>query len=167
MNEADGDRYWVVYRRADAECDFVRLAAGSSTPSVLFTDGLGDFAETACETSIAVSDDGATLYYLHGDEIRGVSVARPSEVEVLARGERFPRELRVHRGRLVWLTLGGDPYEDDLTGLGAVRAMALPHGAPRDLAGGLTEPLQLRSDGEELVVAEGGEEPREQRVRLE
>ncbi len=164
--EPDGDRYWVVYRRDDAACDFVRLAAGRTEPVTLFTDGLGDFAETECETSIAVSADGATLFYLHGDEVRSVSIERPTEREVLARGERFPRELVVLQGQLVWLTVGGDLYEDDVTGLGAVRALELPHGAPRDLARGLTEPMHLRWSQDALVVDEGGEQAHERRVIL-
>lgn len=166
VTEPDGDRYWVVYRRGDAECDFMRLPAGATEPVRLFTDALGDFAEAECETAIAVSADGETLYYLHADEIRGVSIARPTEREVLARGERFPRELSVVCGQLVWLTVGGDLYEDDVTGLGAVRALELPHGTPRDLASGLTEPMHLRWDEDALALEEGGEEAHERRVIL-
>ncbi len=164
VTEPDGDQYWVIYRRDDAECDFVRLASGATEPTVLFTDGLGDFAETECETSIALGPEGATLYYLHADEVRGVSIAQPTEVVVLARRERFPRQLLVHQGQLVWLTLGADPYEDDLTGAGAVRAVALPRGRPRDLARGLTEPTNLRVEGDEIVIEEGGETTRERRM---
>ncbi|MDQ3032925.1 MAG: hypothetical protein M3Y87_10945, partial [Myxococcota bacterium] len=152
--ETDGDLYWVDYRREDARCDFVRLAAApGAAPEVLFSDALGDFSEMGCATDLAVDD--ARLYWLHGDEIRAAShaSAQPT-IEILARGERYPRELAVGATHVYWTTLGADPYEDDLTRRGALRALPLAGGRARTVAARLTEPNELTLDGSEITLIE-------------
>lgn len=151
--EADGDLYWTEYRREDARCDFVRLPVDGA-PLVLFEDALGDFAEEICETDVAVDD--ARIYWLHGSEIRAARHdVTGAASETLVTGEAFPRALLVADGRVYWTTLGGDPYEDDLTGRGALRAMPTTGGEVLTIASDLTEPSAPAIADREIVVTEG------------
>jgi hypothetical protein len=147
-----GALYWIDYRRGDARCDFVRAAADGSAVEVLFEDALGDFSETVCETEIAVDD--AHLYWLHGGEIRVADVNAPAPARTLAQGERFPNALVVDATHLYWTTLGADPYEDVLTGRGALRAMPVAGGPIVTLADALTEPSALAVDATGVTLTE-------------
>lgn len=143
VREWDGDLYWVEHRRADARCDFVRLASGASAPEILWEDDLGDFAETVCDTAIAVDPGARHLIWIHGSEIRAAPPVRGARAVVLARGQPFAREIATDETHVYWLALGADPYADDLTGRGSLRAVPIAGGRVQVIADGLTEPRAL------------------------
>lgn len=146
-----GTVYWVEYRREDARCDFIRLEPDDSA-RVLFEDALGDYSEQACDTDLAV-DDGH-LYWLHFGEVRAADASPGAPARTLVRGEAYPWQLVLHGAHLYWVTFGADPYEEDTTGTGALRAMPRTGGAVIEITGHLTEANHLSASSGAITFEE-------------
>jgi hypothetical protein len=158
VREWDGDLYWVEYRRDAARCDFVRLANGTTTPEILFEDALGDFSESVCETALAVEAGARHIFWVHGSEIRSAVPTLGATPTILARGQPYPRELDSDDEYVYWLALGADPYEDDMTGRGSLRAVLIAGGPTLTLAEGITEPHGLVITGTHIEFRDSSDQ---------